>query len=315
MAKTLIATDSDDVKLDKTIKKILSNKPILTRIIAEVVDECKGMSFDEIERSIEGPIDIEKIPLDPGLTNMVIEGNTQEDFVPNEGMIVYDIRTYLRVPSNEVVTIKILIDVEAQKDEHPGYDIQTRAVFYCCRMISSKLDKEFTVHTDDPKKYDNIKNVYSIWICPETSQKRANTIAKYSMQKEMLVGKSVDDCRYDLMTAIIINLSKTHNCEDCDNELIRMLTYLFDETKDADEKIDNLKNNYNIPINTELETEVEKMCTYTEKIKTESKEEGIAKGENDLVKAVQMLRSNHTDEEILAYGISQHTLDLAKTIK
>lgn len=57
------------------------------------------------------------------------------------------------------------------------------------------------------------------------------------------------------------------------------------------------------------------MCTYTEKIKTESKEEGIAKGENDLVKAVQMLRSNHTDEEILAYGISQHTLDLAKTIK
>ena len=48
MAKTLIATDSDDVKLDKTIKKILSNKPILTRIIAEVVDECKGMSFDEI---------------------------------------------------------------------------------------------------------------------------------------------------------------------------------------------------------------------------------------------------------------------------
>ena len=88
-------------------------------------------------------IDNEKIPLDPGLTNMVIEGNTQEDFAPNEGMIVYDIRT--------------------------------RAVFYCCRMISSKLDKEFTVHTDDPKKYDNIKNVYSIWICPETSQKRANT--------------------------------------------------------------------------------------------------------------------------------------------
>lgn len=43
--------------------------------------------------------------------------------------------------------------------------------------------------------------------------------------------------------------------------------------------------------------------------------EGIAEGEKDLVKAVQMLRANYTDDEILADGISQHTLELAKKIQ
>ena len=43
--------------------------------------------------------------------------------------------------------------------------------------------------------------------------------------------------------------------------------------------------------------------------------EGIIKGQNDLVSAVEALRSGKTDVEILALGIDQRTLDLAKCIK
>ena len=103
-------------------------------------------------------------------------------------------------------------------------------------MISSQLEREFSVNNKDAKKYSNIKKVYPIWICPETSQKRANTITKYSISKEMLEGISVDNDRYDLMTAVIINLSKKNDYGDCQNYLIKMLTVLFDETMDAMEK-------------------------------------------------------------------------------
>ena len=49
------------------------------------------------------------------------------------------------------------MNVEAQKDYHPGYDLVTRGIFYVARMISAQMDVEFTA--DD---YDGIKKVYSI---------------------------------------------------------------------------------------------------------------------------------------------------------
>lgn len=279
IAKTIIV--SDDIKLDNCIKSILSNRAILSRIIGGVVDECKGMTFDEIDKIIEGPIDIGTVPVEPGYDK--IEGNTQEDAVLNEGKVVYDIRTFIRIPSRKTIGIKILINVEAQKDEYPGYDICERAIFYCCRMISSQLEREFSVNNKDAKKYSNIKKVYSIWICPETSQKRANTITKYSIHKDMLEGVSVDNDRYDLMTAVIINLSKKNDYEDCQNYLIKMLTVLFDEKKDAAEKINELEEKYNLPMTDGLESEVMEMCTYTNHVMEKGQAEGQAKIINNML--------------------------------
>lgn len=85
---------------------------------------------------------------------------------------------------------KTLIDVEAQKDENPGCDIIVRGVYYGCRMISSQLFTELSVDTNDSVKYWNVKKVYSIFICTETSQKRANCIEKHSINKEMLCGEN-----------------------------------------------------------------------------------------------------------------------------
>lgn len=40
------------------------------------------------------------------------------------------------------------------------YDIVTRGVFYCARMLSSQMGNEISA-----KEYDKLKKVYSIWIC------------------------------------------------------------------------------------------------------------------------------------------------------
>ena len=104
--------------------------------------------------------------------------------------------------------IKLLINVEAQNEDKPGYDISLRALFYCCRMISAQQDVEFTTDKDDPVQYGNIKKVYSIWVCTETAQIRANSIEKYDIRRSFLYGYNPDTPRYDILEAILINISK-----------------------------------------------------------------------------------------------------------
>lgn len=293
--KVIVSTSPEEIKLDKQIKRVLACKPILARILAEVVEECKGMSYDDVESCIEGEILIDEIPVEPGLSNIV--GSSQEDYQNLEGMIRYDLRTYLMLPNQkEPQLAKILIDVEAQKDENPGYDIPVRGLYYGCRMISSQLSTEFSVDTNDPVKYGNVKKVYSIFICTETSQKRANCIEKYSIKKEMLCGENSDSPRYDLLSAIIVNLSKKHDCGNTDNKLIHFLTDLFNEEISGNKKIDLLEKEYHLRLTEEIEKEVLTMCTYT----TSVKEKGIEIGsENERARMIKrLLKKGKSPEEI-----------------
>lgn len=66
---------------------------------------------------------------------------------------------------------QIIINVEAQKDEPSKYDIFNRAVFYVSRLISSQKERDFK-NSD----YDNIKKVYSIWVCMNISENCMNYI-------------------------------------------------------------------------------------------------------------------------------------------
>ena len=78
LTQTLTAIDPDQIKLDHTIKKILANKPILARIIGAVVEECMEMPYEKIEACIEGEVLVERVPVEPGLTNTIC-GNATED--------------------------------------------------------------------------------------------------------------------------------------------------------------------------------------------------------------------------------------------
>lgn len=134
---------------------------------------------------------------------------------------------------------------------------------------------EFTTNTDDPVKYGNIKKVYSIWICTETAQKRANSIEKYAVKREFLVGSNTDEPRYDIMNAIVINISGKHDVENTDNELIRLLTDLFDERMNGAEKVAKLKEKYGLRVTREVEREVSEMCTYASAIEKKGIENGL----------------------------------------
>lgn len=301
---TIDNIEQEQIKMDNQIKEVLSCKPILAVIFSEVVVECKGMSTEEIINCIEGDVKIEQEPI---LPTEKITGNSQEDFQLGEGMIRYDIKTYLRLPiSDKPSSIKIIVDIEAQKNDSPGYDIVTRGIFYCCRMVSAQLNTEFSLKSDDSKKYDNIKKVYSIWICTETPNYKKNTIEKYSITKEMLYGESSKDNRYDLMTVIVVNIGKIHDDTDTESRLLNVLNTLTDEKLTASVKIQALKKE-NVAVTEELIKEVESMTSYTAGLikkyqtegRAEGRAEGMAKGEAKLLQLICKLYEQNRSDEVL----------------
>ena len=99
--------------------------------------------------------------------------------VPGEGELYYDIRFSVYY-ARQKQRIKLIINVEAQKEFRPGYSLITRGIFYGARMLSSQKGTEFT-----GRDYDNIRKVYSIWICMNAPDYIGNAISYYNIQKVM----------------------------------------------------------------------------------------------------------------------------------
>ncbi|WP_051671606.1 hypothetical protein [Oribacterium sp. P6A1] len=259
LGKAIVAADPDKIRLDMTVKNILSYKPLLARIFKEVVSECRDMKYDEIETCIEGDVLVGKMYIDSGITNAGerIEGLNTEAYLNGEGLDRYDIRTYLRLPGrSDSEFIKLIINLEAQNEDKPGYDLPLRALFYCCRMISAQQGVEFSTNSDDPVKYGNIKKVYSIWICTEAAQTRANSIEIYDIDRKFLYGNNTDNPRYDILNATIIYISEKHDSANTENEMICLLTDLFDECINGADKVRKLKSDYGLNMTREVENEV-----------------------------------------------------------
>ena len=291
LGKAIVATDPDKIRLDMTVKNILAYKPLLARIFKEVVSECRDMNYDEIEACIEGDVLVSKVYVDSGLTNAGerIDGLNTEAYLNEEGLDRYDIRTYLRLPGKGGSEfIKLIINLEAQNEDKPGYDLPLRALFYCCRMISAQQGVEFTTDSNDPVKYGNIKKVYSIWLCTKAAQIRANSIEVYSIDKSFLFGSNSDDPRYDILNAIIIYISKNHDHENAENEMIRMLTDLFDKRITGAEKVMKLKSVYGLKMTREVESEVKGLCTYADAIENEATAKENERGLKALVKSLKV---------------------------
>jgi hypothetical protein len=191
---------ADDVaRYDAHAKQILANKELLARIFKVTISETKDYSLEEIEQMIEGSPEVGSVPLEPGLTNhpKKIHGEGTEDIVSGEGTTFFDIITRLRIPEKDL--IEIIVNIEAQKKYDPGYDLVTRGVYYAARLISSQRDRDF-VHSN----YDDVKKVYSIWICFDAKKELRNTITEYSIKKEDLFGEAAVEERYDLLSVIFI---------------------------------------------------------------------------------------------------------------
>lgn len=279
MSKTQLAHGIDITETksmyDTRAKYLVSNKQVLSRIMKFSVSEYKECSIEEIINSIEGTPEVEFHSVLP--QNEKIEGMDTVSKIPGEGEFSFDIRFNALTSQKE--KIKIIINIELQKDYYPGYHFCSRGIFYCSRMISEQVYTEFI-----PDNYDDIKKVYSIWLCMEPPKKYANTITEYSMEEKNILGEFTGVENYDLLSVLIIRLCTDENV-DCENQLINMLNVLLSTKLRAEQKKEILEKEYQMKMETEMEGEAKNMCNLSDLIE----ERAIAK---ETVQSVTNLMEN-----------------------
>ena len=300
-----MATDRD-AQYDNSAKRLIAHKIILARILVKTVEEFKGMDPLEVAALIEGLPYISAVPVEPGLTNAVhfqngqrLVGFNTENQELNEGLVRFDIVFYVRMKDG---LSQIIINVEAQKDEPGEYEILNRAVFYVSRLISSQKERDF-----ENSSYDDIKCVYSIWICMNMEE---NTMSHIHLTKGDLIGSYEWKGNLDLLNIIMIGLAKELPEHDETYELHRLLGALLSRELTVDEKLDIIGKEYDIPLEENFRKDMSTMCNLSQGVKEEGIAIGRAEGEAGLI--TKMYKNGLSIEQIAS--ATDKTIEEVKTI-
>ena len=260
------------------VKQIFRDKTVLAWVLKYTTKDFRELPIDTIRGCIEGELEIAKVPVHPGHTPEAITGSDTSDNVIGEGTITYDVRFYAITPDEK--HIKLLLNLEAQKDYYPGYDLVTRGVFYTARMISAQLDTEFT-----GEDYDGIKKVYSIWICMNAPKYAQNTITEYSIKPQNIYGSFKGKARYDLLSVVNVCLGDKVQ----ENKLVGMLSALLSMKLRPEEK-EAILQKYGIETTKQLEEGMASMCNLADLIEEKGIEKGIKQGmEQGIEQGIQAL--------------------------
>ena len=305
LKSAVMATDRD-AQYDNSAKRLIAHKIILARILVKTVEEFKGMDPLEVAVLIEGLPYISAVPVEPGLTNAVhfqngqrLVGFNTENQELNEGLVRFDIVFYVRMKDG---LSQIIINVEAQKDEPSDYEILNRAVFYVSRLVSSQKERDF-----ENSSYDDIKSVYSIWICMNMEE---NTMSHIHLTKEDLIGSYEWKGNLDLLNIIMIGLAKDLPEHDEIYELHRLLGALLSRELTIDEKLDIIGNEYDIPLEENFRKDMSTMCNLSQGVKEEGIAIGRAEGEAGLI--TKMYKNGLSIEQIAS--ATDKTVEEVRTI-
>ena len=264
----------DKAQYDTRVKRLLAQKSILAHILVKTVDEFKGMKSEDVVKYIEGEPSISVVPVEPGLANMEktdatgqrIVGLNTENAEINEGLVRFDIIFYVRMKNG---LSQIIVNIEAQKDEPTEYKILNRAIFYVSRLISSQKERDF-VNTN----YDDIKQVFSIWICMNMDD---NSLSHIHLTKDELLKPCNWKGNLDLLNIVLIGITNEIPEYDEKYEMHRLIGALLSSELKEQEKLDIIEHEYNIPISQEFREDVKIMCNLSTGIEERATERATKK--------------------------------------
>ena len=271
IAKVIEETDMK-ARYDAEVKKVLSDPQILAWILKYTVKEFKEYSIPEIIFRIEGKPEVATHNVHYGNYTEPVEGLPTESSEIAIQKVTYDIRFRMRV--SDAGAVGMIINVEAQNKFYESYDLVSRGIFYCARMLSNQIRNE-----ESAKEYNNLQKVYSIWICMQVPLNSEYTITGYRMNRHDIFGhmKSKANYRYDLMEMVMVCLGRSKDAEK-GTKLHKLLTTVLSEELTPTEKIERMKTEYNIVTDVELEGGLVKMCNLSDYIEEKAIERGMKKG-------------------------------------
>ena len=283
----------DKAQYDTRVKRLLAQKSILAHILVKTVDEFKGMKPEDVVKYIEGEPSISVVPVEPGLANMEkpdaagqrIVGLNTENAEINEGLVRFDIIFYVRMKNG---LSQIIVNIEAQKDEPTEYKILNRAIFYVSRLISSQKERDF-VNTN----YDDIKQVFSIWICMNMDD---NSLSHIHLTKDELLKPCNWKGNLDLLNIVLIGITNEIPEHDEKYEMHRLIGTLLSGELKEQEKLDIIEHEYNIQISQEFREDVRIMCNLSTGIEERATERATEKTSEKFI--LNMYKKGYTLDQI-----------------
>ena len=259
-------------KLDSLMKRFLSYKCIISRILHYGLKEFKELTPDYIEHNC--------FPNSEG--ERVLRLNTED--IGSAQDLIFDVC----IPGDEIPRT-IIINLEPQTTDRLSYALVTRAIFYGSSILSRQYDTVFT-----NSEYQKIQKVYSIWIVTHP-KKNKNVLTTYNIEQDNIVGTSTDTKRdYDLLSIIIASLGDEYT----NNPLLDFLNQTFDFKKGKNEIFDTLKEKYGVSLTDQFRKDVSDMYTIEDAILEQGIQQGIEQGIKEV--AINMLKAGMSKDQIAA---------------
>lgn len=248
-----------------------------------------GMNPKDVELLIEGEPYVGNVPVEPGFTNSVLSGEqsgvqdgenvaisngnrsnflreitgmNNEDRVRKEGVLFYDVIFFVRTADG---LSKVIVNLEAQKSEPNQH-------------------------------YNDIKKVYSIWICMNEPE---NTLEKIYLAKEDLIGHSRWKEMYEIINVVIVRLGREIDPEK-NHELHRLLGALFLPEMPLEAKNGILEEEFHIEMEGDRKELMSNMCNLSQGIK----EQGIKMGTEQGIQLGEKRAKQETAYSLARRGMS-----------
>jgi predicted transposase/invertase (TIGR01784 family) len=258
---------------DAACKNILANKYILAWILQASFHEFENRSIEVIANElIEGDVMIDEElgskEINPAKK---IIGLNQEITDPSHGSTHFDL--FFSALTSKRPKKGMLINVEAQGYD-TDYPIINRIIVYCGQMFHMQKNTIFT-----NSHYEKLRKVGSVWIFTNSSKEEQGTIVRLSLNQEQIKGNfQVKKADYDKMDIVMIHVPHNVDQETAKTDVLSLLSLLLCSEYTSEEVVHYLKNKYNFPALAELESEVQKMCSYSQGVYNCGIDKGIDKG-------------------------------------
>ena len=139
-----------------------------------------------------------------------------------------------------------------------------------------KVRKGYLVRKASWTSYNDIKCVYSIWVCMNMTE---NSLEHIHLVKESIVNLHAWKGKLDLINIVMIGLSEDIPIHEEKYELHRLLGALLSQNLSVNEKLNIIGNEYDIPIEKDFREDVSAICNLSQKIK----ETGIEIGKREMI--------------------------------
>lgn len=257
--KHAVNASDTSAQYDEKAKRLLGNKFILAHILVKTIDEFRGMEPKDVVSYIEGEPFIGTVPVEPGLTNKEKE---------KDGQRVVGLNT----ENAEINEGLVRFDI----------------IFYVRRLVSSQKGRDFA-RTD----YDDIKRVFSIWVCMNMEENIMNYV---HLTDDKLLGAYQWKGGLNLLNIVLIGMSNEFPKHDEKYELHRLLSTLFSTELSTTEKLGIMETEYRIPVDDRMREDVNEMCNLSQGIFERGEAKGMVKGKIEII--LNMHKKGFSTEQI-----------------